>query len=63
MGTISLLERADEPHPDVSSDIIYTDNIYRSRGEEIFLIMIPPVNAATFQMFINYRHADTNIQS
>lgn len=29
------LERADEPHPHVSSDIIYTDNIYRSRGEEI----------------------------
>ena len=25
--------------------------------------MIPPVNVATFQMFINYRHADMNIQS
>lgn len=40
-------------------------NVYRQYTEarEKFLIMIPPVNVATFQMFINYRHADTNIQS
>lgn len=40
-------------------------NVYRqyTGAGEKFLIMIPPVNVATFQMFINYRHADTNIQS
>ena len=39
-------------------------NVYRqTEAWEKFLIMIPPVNVATFQMFINYRHADMNIQS
>ena len=53
---VDCLGAADSPH--------LWHNVYRqTEAWEKFLIMIPPVNVATFQMFINYRHADTNIQS